>query len=213
MENTAFIIVDMQNYYLKKESDFIKFSMTFDPFSCNYLLDRVNEKVIPNIKRIKDFFKQMNSKVVYLRLCGLKEDRSDLHYFFREFQKQGEVAGFDNIYPVESDKMSEIVDEIKPVDSDIVINKTTFSPFTFTDIDKQLKSHKIKTLVFSGLATSQCVETTARDASERGYRVVFIEDALVDYDQVTHNASLHASMGVCGGMIYSTDDFFKIFVK
>jgi nicotinamidase-related amidase len=54
------------------------------------------------------------------------------------------------------------------------------------------------------------VETTARDASERGYEVYQIHDAQTDYDDVTHEASLFSSRGVCGGAIYDTDTFLEI---
>ena len=65
----------------------------------------------------------------------------------------------------------------------------------------------IESLVFTGLATSQCVETTARDASDYGYKIIHISDAQADYDENTHIASLYSSAGVCGGKMMSTEDF------
>jgi nicotinamidase-related amidase len=65
----------------------------------------------------------------------------------------------------------------------------------------------VGTLVFTGLATSQCVETTARDASDRGFRVVHVEDAQADYDEISHTSSLYSSQGVCGGIIVTTEEF------
>ena len=79
-----------------------------------------------------------------------------------------------------------------------------------TDIDRKLKNSGIEGLVFTGLATSQCVETTARDASDRGYSVIHINDAQADYDELTHNASLLSSRGVCGGALYDTSIFIEM---
>jgi nicotinamidase-related amidase len=98
------------------------------------------------------------------------------------------------------------VDEISPLPGETVIDKTTFSPFTATGIDGTLRAMGITTLLFTGLSTSQCVETTARDASDRGYRVIHVEDAQADYDEASHIHSLCSSQSVCGGYIVKTDD-------
>ena len=66
-----------------------------------------------------------------------------------------------------------------------------------------------RVLVFVGLATSQCVDTTARDAADRGYTVIHIEDGQADYNEMFHNASLFASRGVCGGLLYETDEYLE----
>jgi nicotinamidase-related amidase len=64
--------------------------------------------------------------------------------------------------------------------------------------------------VFTGLSTSQCVETTARDASERGYHIVHIEDAQADYDELSHASSLYSSQGVCGGFIMTAEEYIRL---
>jgi nicotinamidase-related amidase len=53
------------------------------------------------------------------------------------------------------------------------------------------------------------VETTARDASERGFPVIHVEDAQADYSQDRHDASLYSSTMVCGGWIISSPDFLS----
>ena len=103
--------------------------------------------------------------------------------------------------------MADVIEEIAPAAEDHIFNKTTFSPFSSTGIMEHLRTSGITRLVFTGLATSQCVETTARDASDMGIEIIHIEDAQADYDESTHMASLYSSRGVCGGNIYSTDEF------
>lgn len=116
------------------------------------------------------------------------------------------MAGFDGVYPLADEPNAAVIDPIRPLADETVIDKTTFSPFTSTGIDGILRETGISTLLFAGLATSQCVETTARDASDRGYRVIHIEDAQADYDEASHIHSLCSSQGVCGGHIVSTED-------
>ena len=204
---TGLIIVDMQNYYLLKGSSYFRYFDSLYPGSLDYIHDRCRDMVIPNIVRLINLFRENHAEILYLRLCGEKKDRSDLHRYFRETWEQGKQKGFDDVYPLSSDTMADIIADIAPVAGDHVFNKTTFSPFSSTGIMEQLQVLGITRLVFTGLATSQCVETTARDASDLGIDVIHIEDAQADYDESTHMASLYSSRGVCGGNIYSTDDF------
>lgn len=210
MKGFALIIVDMQKYYLENDSVYSAYFNSLYPGSLSYIRDRSFGIAIPNIIKMKKSFKALNLPVIYLKLCSKLEDRSDLHRFFKKSYDEGLTRGFDGVYPVFSDSAADIIDELKPDSEDIIINKTTFSPFSSSDIDNVLKSMNITTLVFTGLATSQCVETTARDASDRGYDVFHIHDAQADYDEMVHEASLYSSRGVCGGVIYDTETFIEL---
>lgn len=206
----ALVVVDMQNYYLKRNSPYHTYFNTIQPGCLNYICARCETIVIPNIQRLLDSFRKESLPVIYLRLCGKDPERADLHPFFRDTYVKSRRAGFDNVYPLENDPYADIIDEIKPLPSETVVNKTTFSPFTNTNFDGILRNCEVSMLVFTGLSTSQCVETTARDASDRGYRVVLIEDAQADYDELSHTSSLVSSQGVCGGLIASTEDFIRM---
>jgi nicotinamidase-related amidase len=182
-----------------------------NPGSLDYILSRAYQTVIPNIKKLIDEFKKRSLPVIYLRLCGSNPDRSDLHRFFKSAYDNAKNSGIEDLYPLSSDRMSEVIEELKPMKEDAVFLKTTYSAFNSTDIKEYLIKNKIKSLIFTGLATSQCVETTARDASDYGFDVIHIEDAQTDYDEESHNASLYSSRGVCGGIIMYTDGFIKNF--
>ncbi len=194
----------MQRYYLQEASSFSQYHHHCEPGCLEYILDRCAKTVIPNIQRLCDATRLLGRPVVYLRLCGEEEDRSDLHHVFRKANERAAAAGFENLYPVESDPFSEVISEIAPKNGDIVLCKTTFSGFTTSDLPAAIERLGIKRLIFTGLATSQCVETTARDAADRGIHVVHVEDAQADYSETTHRASLYSSQGVCGGHIMDT---------
>lgn len=204
---TALIVVDMQKYYLHPGSPYARYFNSIRPGCLDYLMRRSESTVTPNIRRCIEGFRRRNMPVVFLRLCGRDPERRDLHRFFMETHERGRRAGFDPVYPLADDPWAEIVDELKPLSTDIVIDKTTFSPFTTTAIDSILRKEGIERLVLTGLATSQCVETTARDASERGYSIVHLEDAQTDYDELTHLSSLISSWGVCGGNVMTTGEY------
>jgi len=214
INDTALIIVDMQKFYLSEESSYYKYFTHFWPDCMDYIIRRCRNTVTPNIRSLYSFFIENSCPVIFLRLCSKKNDRSDLHHFFRNTYLKGMEIGFEDIYPLENAPMSDVIDEIGPLpenDNITVINKTTYSAFTSTSIDSILRKKGINTLVFSGLATSQCVETTARDASDRDYNIIHIEDAQADYDEFSHNSSLYSSQGICGGMIFETEQFLNYY--
>jgi len=209
MKEQALIIVDMQKYYLSNESSYFRYFNYCQPGCLDYIICRCRNTVIPNIVTLIDVFKSRSQPIIYLRLCGNDPERKDLHHFFRDTFLEGQKKGYDNIYPLETDPMSGIIDSLKPSDSNIIINKTTFSPFTSSNIHDILKEKRIRSLVFSGLATSQCVDTSSRDASDHGYEIIHIDDAEADYDEYSHNSSLFSSQGVCGGKIYHTSTYIS----
>jgi len=206
---TAYVIVDMQKYYLYDFSPYRLYFNRIQPGCLDYLSERCSKIVIPNILKILKYCHEKDIPVLYLRLCGKAQDRSDLHRFFRETHEKGKKNGFDNVYPLKNDSMADIIDELEPANHDIIIDKTTFSAFTSSSILTVLKEINIETLIFSGLATSQCVETTARDASDHGFKVIHVEDTQADYDAVSHNSSLFSSQSVCGGMVFSTEQILS----
>ena len=206
---TALVVVDMQNYYLKTTSPYYKYFNHFHPGCLDYIIRQANSTAIPAIQSLVRFFYEENHLVIYIRLCGKDPSRRDLHRFFHSTYEKARNLGFDNVYPLASDPLSDIIPELKPGPGSLVIDKTTFSAFSSTDIESVLKEKMINSLVFAGLATSQCVETTARDASDRGFDVIHISDAQVDYDEYSHNASLYSSAGVCGGSVLEANVFIN----
>jgi ureidoacrylate peracid hydrolase len=70
-----------------------------------------------------------------------------------------------------------IVDELTPQPGDLVVPKTRYSGFFNTNIDSMLRARGIRNLVFTGIATNVCVESSLRDAFHLEYFAVVLEDA------------------------------------
>jgi nicotinamidase-related amidase len=81
---------------------------------------------------------------------------------------------------------AEIVPELGPEPGDLVIGKRQWGAFYGTDLDLQLRRRGIDTLLLTGIATNIGVESTARDAFERGYQQVFVEDAMASLGPDEH---------------------------
>lgn len=73
---------------------------------------------------------------------------------------------------------TELLPELKQAPGDIVVLKKQWGAFYGTGLDLQLRRRGLKTIVLCGIATEFGVESTARDAYERGYELVFAEDAM-----------------------------------
>jgi nicotinamidase-related amidase len=81
---------------------------------------------------------------------------------------------------------AEFVPELAPEATDIVITKRQWGAFYGTELDLQLRRRSIDTIVLCGISTSIGVESTARDAFERGYNQVFVEDAMAACEAADH---------------------------
>jgi ureidoacrylate peracid hydrolase len=71
----------------------------------------------------------------------------------------------------------ELVDELKPEPGDIVLPKSRYSGFFNTQLDSVLRSRGVRTIVFVGIATNVCVESTLRDGFFLEYFGVVLADA------------------------------------
>ena len=83
----------------------------------------------------------------------------------------------------------EIVDELKPLPSEVRIYKTESSSFVETDLQAQLDSLGIKTLIITGAQTNYCVNATSNAGVELGYQVTLVSDAHTTEDSDTAKAN------------------------
>ena len=86
---------------------------------------------------------------------------------------------------------SEIVPELKPEITDIVITKRQWGAFYGTELDLQLRRRGIDTIILCGISTIMGIESTARDAFERGYLQIFVEDAMAAHEAEEHRHTVN----------------------
>jgi ureidoacrylate peracid hydrolase len=86
---------------------------------------------------------------------------------------------------------AELVDELVPSEADFVVDKNRYSAFYATGLEPILTSLDVRNLVLCGVTTNMCVETTARDASQRDYRVFVVSDATGELDRTRHDLALN----------------------
>lgn len=84
----------------------------------------------------------------------------------------------------------QIVPELGKRDGDILVKKRNWGAFYGTDLDLHLRRRGITRIVLTGISTNIGVESTARDAFERNYKLLFVEDAMTAMSEEEHAHSL-----------------------
>jgi nicotinamidase-related amidase len=100
---------------------------------------------------------------------------------------------------------SEFIPELDRQPSDIVILKRQWGAFYGTDLDLQLRRRNLAAIILCGISTEAGVESTARDAYERGYELIFAEDAMTSSSAESHANSVQRIFPRMG-RVRSTDE-------
>jgi len=143
--------------------------------------DRIEQVVVPTIQRLLAFFRAHRLRIVYLTVGSELPDYSDLLPHMRAF---AEAAG-----NTRGRREHEILDDLEPRPGEGVLNKTTMSAFHSSGFERLVRSWGVEQLVFTGVSTNSCVEGTARDAADRGYRCLIVEDGCGAASRRLHDAT------------------------
>ncbi len=175
----AVIVVDMQNEFASEGGAFARAGLDIVPV----------QNIVAPIARVLAAARDTGMKVVYLKM-SFRPDLSDVgaadskNWGLHESLGMGEpVTGPDGRPSrlfIKDTWNTEIVGELAPQPSDIVVTKHRFSGFYGTDLDVILRGLGIKHLVFTGCTTSVCVESTLRDAMFRDYLCLLLADCTAE---------------------------------
>jgi nicotinamidase-related amidase len=88
---------------------------------------------------------------------------------------------------------SQLIPENGYQSGDLMITKRQWGAFYGTELDQQLRRRGIRTIILGGVATNFGVESTARAAFDRGYEVIFVEDAMTSISAEVHHLPAHGA--------------------
>ena len=94
---------------------------------------------------------------------------------------------------------------IRPRPEEVIVTKHRYGAFEGTDLDLVLRSHAIRTVIMTGVATNVCVETTARQAFLKDYYVVFTSDCTATFSGEQHEAALATIEQFFGQVVTSAE--------
>lgn len=99
----------------------------------------------------------------------------------------------------------EVDDQIAPAGDERVILKKYASAFYGTDLETELTTHRVDTLVLAGVTTSGCIRATAVDSLQHGYRTIVPAEAVGDREAGPHRANLYDINAKYGDVVTTSD--------
>ncbi|PZO81352.1 MAG: cysteine hydrolase [Mesorhizobium amorphae] len=185
---SAILFIDVQNFSVRREGgEFKDVSDEEIAGKYGYYFSEIGNRAIPNMRRLLDAFRAAGIEVIHTTIESLTRDGRDRSLDYK-------ITGF-NVPKGSWD--GKVIDELAPLDDEIVLPKSSSSVFVSTHIDYLLRNLGVRQLVLCGLLTDQCVESAVRDACDLGYLVTLVPDACATMTPERHDFSLQAISGYC----------------
>ena len=161
------------------------------------------QAIIPTVQRLQQVFRDRGVPIIQTKE-GHRTDLTDCPAAKRErgrgSLKIGDAGPMGRIL-VLGEPGNEIIPELQPKPDEIVIAKPGKGAFYRTGLDVALRSRHITHLIFTGVTTEVCVQATMREANDRGYECLLVEDATDSYFPKFKQATLdmiRAQGGIVG---------------
>ena len=168
LHKTALLCIDMQ--YLDAAPGFGVFAdadASGVPHKAQeYYFNRLDEIVLPNVRKLQDAFREHELEVIHTRIQSLTMDGRDRSPGHKRL----------NLHAAPGSKEAEFIERVAPIENEIIINKTASGVFTSTNIQYILRNMEITGLFVVGVYSNECVSTAIRDACDLGFYVTLISD-------------------------------------
>ncbi|MEO8009180.1 MAG: isochorismatase family cysteine hydrolase [Betaproteobacteria bacterium] len=183
VEGTALLVIDMQRDFLDPRGYAAKARLNIAPL----------QGVIPAVRWLLDAARAAEPMIVHARE-GHLPDLSDCPplKLARSRNAGAEIGSTGALgrLLIRGEPGHDFIDELRPAAAEMVIDKPGYSAFARTDLDQRLRVRDIDTLLLCGIATEVCVNSTLRDAVDRGYRCITVGDACASAFPDLHDAAL-----------------------
>lgn len=197
-DSTALVLVDLQ---YGSAADGYGFSNVYRELGYGDIVDAYHERldrvVIPSVQLLQRTFRSLGAPVIFLTVGTVTGDFSDMTPRFRRAVAFWEGRGMAPPYARFGTREMAVLDPIAPIAGEPVIPKTGASGFTASPLERVLFNAGARTLVFGGVSTNYCVHSTLRDAADRGFDCVLVEDACADVTPEIHRTGIDSASPFC----------------
>ena len=213
LKKTALMVIDVQNAFLSESGYFTVRERDVS------LAERIEDPVaktkkVENMKRIIENARAIGVRVIYTASINPTDNRVGGDSSYRS--KSGTLKTL-RTHPELRDKVpvrdawgAEIIDELKPQEGEILIEKPRFSAFFQTGLDTMLRTHGLRHLIFIGVATNICVEATLRDAYYREFFCILTSDATVNSGPALTQEATIFNVKACYGWVVNTQNILRV---
>jgi len=162
--------------------------------------------IVPVVARLSDWARNKGIRVIHTRE-GYAPDRTDMHDEKRARRPDPDHGPLGR-FLIRGEAGHDFVAALMPHRDEWVIDKPGFGAFYRTDLEERLHNAGIATLILCGVTTSCCVQSTAREATDRGFRCLTVADASAALELDDHDRALDliASESNIFGEISDTTD-------
>lgn len=207
--STALIIVDMQRMGLDPTVGLGPLHAQQASESYKTYRKYVDSTLIPNNVRLLDRFRKLGWRVIFLTAGSFLPDGADQGAPRRRqdlaLQKR---TGVKTLFSI-GDYEHGIIDDLAPQTGEPIMNKLGSDGFIGTPLEQMLRWMGIDTLVFTGIGTCYCVESTVRHAGDLAYSCIVASDACGTSDMDLHDHSLKV-MGQRYAMVRTTAEILEL---
>ncbi len=174
LNRAAFLLLDFQNYGIHPEGYWAKHGEPDWPASARPAME--------NAARVLMGARRSGLLVVHVGVAW-REGSPDINASAPLFGRAPDRS-------VEGTWAADFCEPVRPLPGEIVVFKRGMSALAGTELDRLFRIRDVHTLVLSGVATQFAVEGTAREAVDRGYRVIVLEDCCASRESAVHEFSI-----------------------
>jgi nicotinamidase-related amidase len=182
LSRAALVMIDMQYATGSRQGALARKLQAEGSRVGDYRFARIEQQVLPNTLRLRMHFSQLGRPVLHVTIGAAHAGALDAPLHMRRL--------FNEFHNFVGSREHEILDELKPLPGEHVLRKTTIGAFASTNIDSLLRALGCEQLYLTGVSTNMCVETTAREAADRGYGVTLVEDACGTTHEDLHQVTM-----------------------
>jgi ureidoacrylate peracid hydrolase len=175
-ERTAHIVVDLQNGFMESGA----------PVEVP-----VAREIVPNVNSISAAVRRGGGRNVFLRMTVDSDSRSSWSNWFAYMHTPQGGTTVAEAFARDAHHW-QLWPKLDLAGSDHIIEKTRFGAFVpgASGLHELLQRHGIDTLIITGTLSNCCCESTARDAMQMNYKVIFVSDATAALTDAAHSATL-----------------------
>ncbi len=194
----ALVMIDFQNCFMSPGGSFDKLGYDISKY----------QEIVPTVKYAMERARSLGIQLFYSRAIREKSgvDMLERVHKIIPYKRRERIEKVPLC--ISGTRDAQIIDELKPEEDDLLVDKRRDSIFQDTEFEMWLDSLRVDTLVFTGIDTSICVESSLRDGFNKGWDVILLKDATASLKDKFYNTTIE-EVEENFGLVFTTEEFFN----